>query len=313
MPLDPQVAAHYAAQRAASDVFRAASITDIRKNADLTYNDRKKSPPVFAVEDTAVPGPCGGIPIRIYTPGDRGPYPVLLYYHGGGFVMHNIASHDSLCRQLCNVCGCVVVNVGYRLAPEDPYPACMEDGYTVLQWVHDNGALRGMDPARIALAGDSAGANISAVVSLLARDRLGPEIGLQVLCYGCYGCLADQDSASMQAFSKGGYVLSREFLDLIPKLYVQDRTGPEDPYLNPGCAADLTKLPRTYVITAEYDPLRDDGEAFAGRLREAGNDVTLERVPGMMHGFLLLWEEFDRARLVIDGIGRMVKDTFRCP
>ena len=312
MPLDPQVAAHYAAQRATGDITQPISIEEIRANADRIYNGKSRSPQVFDVQDTVIPGPCGGVPVRIYTPGEEDGYPALIYFHGGGFIMHNIASHDSLCRQLCKVCGCVVVNVGYRLAPEHPYPACMEDGYTALQWVHDNAARWRMDRTRIALAGDSAGANISAVVSLLARDRHGPDVKLQILCYGSGGCLSDEKSESMQAFSGGGYVLSKAFMSMAFQLYTQGKAEPEDPYLNPGRAKNLSGLPKSYVITAEYDPLRDGGEAFAKRLLEAGNDVTLFRVPGMMHGFLLLWEEFDRAQRVIDSIGTMVKETFSC-
>lgn len=311
MPIDPQVSAYYAREGSAASGSEMPSLQAIRDNADRKYNDKKQFPPVFAVEDAVIPGPCGGIPVRIYTPGDRGPYPVLIFYHGGGFIMHNIASHDSLCRQLCNVCGCVIVNTGYRLAPENPYPACMEDGYTVLCWVHDNAELWNIDSTRIALVGDSAGASISAVVSLLSRDRGGPKIKLQILCYGPAGCLSEDESESMKSFSCG-YVLSREFMAMSQQLYTQGKTNPKDPYLNPGQAEDLSGLPKTYTITAEYDPLRDDGEEFARRLRKAGNDVAVYRVPGLMHGFLLLWEEFDRARSVIDDISKMVKNTFLC-
>jgi len=311
MPVDPQVCAYYARTSSATEGFETFSLQAVRENADRKYNDQRKFPPVFAVEDDVIPGPCGGIPVRIYTPGDQGPYAVLIYYHGGGFVMHNIASHDSLCRKLCSDCGCVVVNVGYRLAPENPYPACMEDGYTALLWVHDHVGQWGGDPTKIALAGDSAGANISEVVSLLARDRRGPKIGLQILCYGPAGSLSDEESESMRTLSGGGYVLSKEFMALVRQLFTQGKADPADPYLNPGQAKDLSGLPKTYTITAEYDPLRDDGEAFAKQLQAAGNDVTLYRVPGMMHGFLLLWEEFDRAREVIGGIAKMMRETFR--
>lgn len=310
MPLDPQVAAYYRRQAPMTANAESLSLEALRENADRKYHDRRKFPPVFSVADMAVPGPAGGIPLRVYRPEAGGALPVLLFFHGGGFVMHNIASHDSLCRRLCNVCGCAVFNVGYRLAPEFPYPAALEDAYTALQWIHGNAEALEVDAARIALAGDSAGATISAALSLLARDRRGPGIALQVLCYGPAGCRGSGETASMQAFSGGGYVLTREFLALSQTLYTPGITDLSDPYLNPGQAPDLSGLPRTYLVTAEYDPLRDDGELFAQRLREAGNDVTQYRAAGLMHGFLLLWEEFDRANAVIDRIGRQVRDAF---
>lgn len=311
MPLDPQVAAHYASQASAASSDGAFRIEDLRLNADLVYNDSRKFPSVFRVEDFSVPCSWGDVPVRVYTPGAEGPYPVLIYYHGGGFIMHNIQSHDSLCRRLCNVSGCAVVNVGYRLAPEAPYPAAVEDSYAALQWVYEHSEQLGIDPARIAVAGDSAGAALSAVMSLLSRDRGGPAISGQVLCYGIAGCLSNEESASMQELGHGGYVLTTEFIDLCMRSYHGENADEDDPYLNPGRAKDLSKLPKTYLITAEYDPLRDDGEAFGQRLKAAGNEVTFLRAPGMMHGFLLLWEKFDRSREIIDSIGAWLKELFR--
>ncbi len=268
--------------------------------------------------------------------------PLMLYFHGGGFIMHNIASHDSLCRKLALECGCAVVSVGYRLAPEYKYPACMEDGFDVLLWAHHNAAALGCDPGKIILAGDSAGASISAVLSLLIRDlrrtaeRLPaggrqnglssgasrqdavpaagsisvgdlPVVGLQILCYGPAGCIPDDESPSVRLFGQGGYVLPRTMLDWCMEQYLPKDADPLDPCLNPGRAADLTGLPPTLCITAECDPLRDDGEAFARRLKDAGNAVTLYRAPGMMHGFLLYWHKFDRALDVIRRIAEEVR------
>lgn len=233
----------------------------------------------------------------------------MIYYHGGGFVIHNIASHDSLCRKLSLECGCAVVSVGYRLAPEYPFPAYMEDSYTAMQWVYDNAARLGLDHTRIALAGDSAGAYISAAVSLLARDRNGPKISLQILCYGGSGILANEDSESFKNLINNNPVLSSAFMEFVERS--KGGKGYEDnPYLNPGRAKDLSNLPKTFSINSENDPLRDDGEAFALALRAAGNDVIMERVPGVYHGFLLLWEEFDISKKVISSIATIVKETF---
>lgn len=310
MPVDPQVAAHYGAVKAVSGNPRPISIQEIRLNADKVYNDHKKFPPVYAVEDLSIPCPWGSLPLRLYRPSSADGLPVLIYFHGGGFCIHNIASHDSLCRKLALECGCAVFNVGYRLAPEDPFPACMEDGYTALDWVFHNAPSLHLDATRIAVAGDSAGASISAVVSLLSRDRNGPKISLQVLAYGSGGILSNEESPSYQELIDNNPVLSRAFVSSVFDAYAGTAAS-NNLYLNPGKAQDLTMLPRTFSITAEYDPLRDDGEAFAHALEQAGNHVRLFRVPGVYHGFLMLWEKFDIAQLVIQEIAKEVKDTFQ--
>lgn len=309
MPVDPQVAAHYAAVKAVGGNPIPMSIQEIRVNADNIYNDHSKFPPVHAAEDFSIPCPWGSLPVRCYRPGAAGHLPVLIFFHGGGFCIHNIASHDSLCRKLALECGCAVFNVGYRLAPEHPFPACMEDGYTALDWIFHNASSLGVDASRIAVAGDSAGASISAVVSLLSRDRNGPKVSLQILAYGGSGILPDAESESYQAFIDHNPVLSRAFTSSVFTAYAGD-ADPGNPYLNPGRAKNLSDLPRTFTITAEYDPLRDDGEAFAAALKNAGNRVRLLRVPGVYHGFLLLWEKFDAAQQVIREIGEEVRDTF---
>lgn len=353
MSLDPQVAAFYGS-RLKDAPGRPLSVEQARRDADAVFNDKESwRLPVFSVEDQIVPACIGEpvqqafpVPIRIYTPfgpvasasaADLDltahgtiikPLPMMLYFHGGGFVMHNIASHDLLCRKLALTCGCLVLSVGYRLAPEHPWPACMEDGWTVLMWAHQHGAGLGGDPRKLILAGDSAGASISAVLSLMVRDRRRhclssikldqtgfppsdqPQIGLQLLCYGPAGCIADDASESVRLFGQGGFVLPRTMMDWCMKQYIPPTADPENPYLNPGREPDLTDLPPTFSITAEYDPLRDDGEAFSRRLAEAGNQSKLYRAPGMMHGFLLYWYRFDRAKEVISRISDEIRRTF---
>ncbi len=311
MSIDPQVLAHYEKKRAvAATATPAVTIEDIRKGADATYNDSKHWPPVAKVEDRTVPCFWGGMPVRVYSPGEEGPYPVLIYFHGGGFVLHNIASHDSLCRALCNETGAVVVNVGYRLAPEAKWPAWLEDGYAALDWVYDNADRLNADRTRIALAGDSAGAMISASVSLMARDRRGPKVGLQILAYGASCGLSEEESESYRTLIDNNYVLSRSFIQLMHDCSDASAEAADSVYANPGRAADLTNLPKTFSLNAEYDPLRDDGEEFARRLRAAGNDVISWRVPGMMHGFLLLYDTFDTAGFAVKEIGRVFRETF---
>ena len=310
MPIDPQVLAHYEAKKAAAaSATPASTIDDIRKGVDAIYNDSRQWPPVAKTEDRTIPCFWGGLPVRVYHPGEEGPYPVLLYFHGGGFMIHNIASHDSLCRALCNETGAVVVNVGYRLAPEAKWPAWNEDGYAALEWVYDNADLLNADRTHIALAGDSAGAMISASVSLMARDRRGPKVGLQILAYGASCGLTEDESESFRTLVDNNYVLSRPFLSMM-ETYSGADAHRYDAYTNPGRAKDLSNMPKTFSLNAEYDPLRDDGEEFARRLRAAGNDVIAWRVPGMMHGFLLLYDKFDTAGFAVKEIGRVFRETF---
>lgn len=291
---------------------------------------------------------------------NRQPLPLMLYFHGGGFIMHNIASHDTLCRALADRCGCLVLSVGYRLAPEHPYPACIADGFSALMWAFEHAAKLGGDPHKLILAGDSAGATISASLNLMLRDlrrktaastaetlaiaaadrphtaqrtqlpqqsmprQALPEISLQILCYGSMGCIPAEESDSVQLFGSGGYVLPKPMMDWCMSLYAPNSVSPnaggtsaalsepfsgfmQDPYLNPGQAADLTDLPPTLSITTECDPLRDDGEAFASRLSAAGNQVIQYRAPGMMHGFLLYWHKFDRTAEVFDLMADIIR------
>lgn len=332
MPLDPQVAAFYENKKKeqengkAKDGFPSVtsfSVKTMRKEADASFNDKQEILPIHFWEDREVwlapveTGQTGHaasvfspdpIPVRIYKPGEGKDYPVLLYFHGGGFIMHNIASHDALCRKLAISCNSIVVSVQYRLAPEHPYPACIQDAWTVLNWTFRNAPSFGGDPRRIFTGGDSAGATISAALGLLSRDAGGPPIRLQMLFYGSFGCIPDETSPSVKAFGGGEYVLPRPMLDFCMKQYVPRDADPTDPYLYPGRAPFLHGLPPTICVTAEYDPLRDDGEAFARLLSESGNSVTWIRMDGMMHGFLLYWHKFDRANALLEQLGEKAAD-----
>jgi acetyl esterase len=251
--------------------------------------------PVRKVEDRTVPGPAGDIPIRVYWPEGEGPFPVLVFFHGGGFVLCSLETHDGQCRALANRAGCVVVSVDYRLAPEHPFPAAPEDCYAVTEWVAAHAARLDADPARLAVAGDSAGGNLAAVVALMARDRSGPALRFQLLVYPVTN--HDFETLSYRENAEG-YFLTTNTMKWFWGHYLADVADGSNPYASPLRAEDLSGLPPGFCITAGYDPLRDEGEAYAERLRAAGVSCPTERFPGMFHGFFgmqALLDEADRA------------------
>jgi acetyl esterase len=248
---------------------------------------------VALVENRTIPGPAGPIPVRVYTPLGRGPFPGLVYFHGGGFVLCSLDSHDGLCRSLANAASSVVVSVDYRLAPEHPYPAAPEDCYAATQWVAKNGAELGIDVTRLAIGGDSAGGNLTAVTALRARDRGGPALRFQLLVYPVTDCAFDTASYRENA---EGYFLTTGMMRWFWQKYLADPVQGGEAYASPLRAANLANLPPGLCITAGYDPLRDEGEAYAARLREAGVGVRPSRDPGVFHGFLSMTGQLDKAR-----------------
>ena len=248
--------------------------------------------PLAEVVTTEIPGPGGPIPIRIYRASLNENQPGIVYFHGGGFVLGNLDSHDGTCRRLCMNIGCTVVSVDYRLAPESLYPAAVDDSYAATQWVATNAKTLKIDPARIAVAGDSAGGNLAAVVALIARDRGTPKLCHQLLTYP----VTDMAFTSESYTSNGnGYFLTKDMMAWFGTQYVPPGHNVEDPLLSPIYAADLSKLPPATVITAEYDPLRDEGEAYAKRLQDAGVPTRLLRFDGVIHGFFSMNGAIDQA------------------
>ena len=242
--------------------------------------------PMRAVEDRVVAGPGGDLPVRIYMPNGAsvgGPDPGIVFFHGGGWVIMSIESHDRMARRLADDAGAVVVSVDYRLAPEHKFPAAADDCYAATQWVAANAASLGIDPARLAVAGDSAGGNLAAVVALMARDRSGPAIAFQLLVYPVTG--TPWDGRRSYVDNGDGYVLTRLWMEWFTNHYARTDADRTDPYLAPLAAADLSGLPPAHVITAEFDPLRDEGEAYAARLTAAGVPTTSTRYAGQIHGF----------------------------
>jgi acetyl esterase len=249
--------------------------------------------PVARVEERTLPGPAGDVPVRIYTPEGEGPFPVLVYFHGGGFVLCDLDTHDGTCRSLARGAGCVVVSVDYRLAPEHPFPAGPEDCYAATRWVAERASELGVDASRLAVGGDSAGGNLAAVVSLLAAERGGPSLRFALLVYPVTNCDFSTESYRENA---EGYFLTTDMMKWFWEQYLSDPRDGEKPHASPLRAPDLSAHPPAHVVTAGYDPLRDEGEAFATRLREAGVDVTARRYDGMFHGFFAMTAALDVAQ-----------------
>jgi len=220
------------------------------------------------VEDDLVPGPLGGIPLRWYRPSPEAGLPVALYFHGGGWAVDDLDTHDHLCRRLASRSQAVVVSVAYRRGPEHPYPAAVEDAYAATQWVAAAGRERGADPARLAVAGDSAGGNLATVATLLCRDRRGPAVRFQALAYP----VTDYWQAGRASYDQyaEGYTLSRDFMKWTFQQYLPDSFDRADPYLFPLRAADLSGLPAALIVTAEFDPLRDEGTRVCGASPRGG-------------------------------------------
>ena len=263
--------------------------------------------PIHGVEDRRIPGPGGDIPIRIYTPEGDGPLPLLVFFHGGGWVIGSIATHDGLCRQLANAAGCIVVSVDYRLAPEHAFPAAAEDAYAATRWVGENAGTIGGDATRIAVGGDSAGGNLTAVVALMARDRGGPRLVFQLLVYPVTD--APSDNASYRENGKD-YFLTTAQMEWFWRLYVGSAPNLDDPYLCPLRAKNLDRLPPALVVTAEHDPLRDEGEAFARRLDEAGVAARAKRYAGVFHGFFAMGSLLGRGREATDDAAAALRSAF---
>ena len=238
--------------------------------------------PVGYVRDLKVPGAAGPLPARHYIPAEPpGPQPLLVFYHGGGFVLGDLDTHDRTCRLLCQHTGAHVLSVDYRLAPEHPFPAAIEDGRAALRWAVENAAGLGADPARVAVAGDSAGGNIAAVVSWQAAHDGGPPPAVQVLIYPATDVA--ERTRSHELFGEG-FLLTRKQLDWFEATYVAgaDRA---DPRLSVLRAGGLGAVAPAVVVTAGFDPLRDEGEAYAAALRAAGVPVVHRRFAGLIHGF----------------------------
>ncbi|MFI0408717.1 alpha/beta hydrolase [Actinomadura sp. 3N508] len=293
-----------------------ASWTDLRQGAEPTIEEMRAevglaSPAVRRelplVRDVAVPGPGGSVPVRVYRPEPpgRGALPAIVYLHGGGWVLGSVDSVDALCRELAAGTGCTVLNVGYRLAPEHPFPAAVDDAWAVVASAAREPGRWGVRPGAVAVAGDSAGGNLAAVVALLARDR-GVRLVHQLLVYPVTDTAMDTPSWRRYAT---GYGLDAATLARFMTLY-RGGADPSDPGLAPLRAPDLAGVAPATVITAEYDILRDEAEAYARRLGAAGVPVELRRHDGVVHAFFLLPEIFDAGAEAIEFAVRRLRAAF---
>ncbi|WP_333648543.1 alpha/beta hydrolase [Candidatus Binatus sp.] len=294
--LDPQMKIILDAFNAAGPMFlRAETAEQARAKLRALIEANLTPPPaIYRVEDRHIPGADGQIAARVYTPEGSPPMGVLVYFHGGGWMLGDLESHDYLCRALANGAGCVVVSIDYRLAPEHVFPAGAEDCYAATKWVAENAAALGADPARLAVGGDSAGGNLAAVVSMMARDRGGPAISFQLLFYPVTDCALD--TPSQKEFAADGYALSRADMEWFWKNYLDPSAEKNNPYACPLRAKNLKGLPTALILTASHDPLRDEGERFAERLIGAGVKVTCTRYEGVTHAFVSLADALDKGK-----------------
>jgi acetyl esterase len=265
-----------------------------------------KDVPIGRIDNGTWPGPAGALAYRSYTPIEAAgePLPALVYFHGGGFVIGDLDTHEGLCRLFANASGCRVISVEYRLAPEHKFPAAVEDAYAAASWAAEHGRELGIDPGRIAIGGDSAGANLSAVVCQLAKERGGPRLALQLLLYP--GTNSADETASRRALAEG-YLLEKKSMEWFFQQYVEPGTDPNDPRISPLLAPDVSGLPPAHIHTAEFDPLVDEGEAYAKKLAAAGVPVEYTCHPGMIHHFFCLAGAIPYARTAIANAGAAVR------
>lgn len=270
----------------------------------VTWVQNRDPPSVGSTVDRSIPGPARDLGARLYLPDADGPFPTVVFFHGGGFVFGSIGTHDWLCRHLTRESGCAVLSVDYRLAPEHPFPAAVEDAYAAVEWVAANpAAVDGT--GNIAVAGDSAGGTLAAVVSLMAAERDGPEIAHQALCYPGVGIEEDQPSVREHA----GIILSEADMEWFNDCYYVNDIHRRNPYADPTNAADVSGVASATVITAGFDPLRDGGKAYAEQLVGDGVSTHYENYEGMVHGFMT-FRNIDRTHDAIAGIAADLADAF---
>ena len=264
---------------------------------------------VSKVEDAKITGPAGPIPIKIYTPEGKGPFPIFVYIHGGGWVLGNIPMGDNFCRAIANKSSCVVVSVEYRLSPEHKFPAAVDDSYAAVEWVAGNANRINGDSARVAVGGDSAGGNLSAVVSLKARDKGRKFPIYQVLIYPPTD-LSEHTTNSIKECSEGYYLTGADMIWFGDQYFEkgQDRRVPD---ASPLLAPDLSNLPPALIITAGFDPLRDEGEAYGERLKKAGVPAKVSRYSGMIHGFITMDGVIDKSKDAASEIAANLREAFQ--
>ena len=266
---------------------------------------------IAGVREQTIDGPSDQLRIRIYTPHGAGPFPLLVFFHGSGFVLCSLDTHDGMCRNLCAGAGCVVASVDYRLAPEHKFPAGLEDCLHATRWVALHAGQLGGDPSRIVVGGDSAGGNMAAVTAIRVRDEGGPALCGQLLLYP----VTDYHTPGTPSYEENaeGYGLTRDTMKWFWAHYLRDPPEGTNPHASPLLAPDLSSLPPALVITAEYDPLRDEGEIYAKKLRTAGVPTALSRYDGVNHGFMFWVGIVDKADAAMNEACEWLRDLFAGP
>lgn len=304
MPINPQAKAFLdQAVAAGAPPLNSLPVAEARQALKSLFVPEQKEA-ISKIEDRQIPGPSGHkIPVRIYTPAGTAPFPLLVFFHGGGWVLGDIESHDGTSRELANKASCIVISVDYRLAPEHKFPAAPEDCYAATKWVALNAASFGGDPTRIAVGGDSAGGNLAAAVAQMAADRGAPGLVHQLLIYPVTNYAFDTPSYRANG---EGYLLTQELMQWFWKQYLATDEDGKNAYASPIQARELRRVAPAFVITAEFDPLRDEGEAYAARLKEAGVPVEAKRYDGAIHGFFNLGHIMDQGKQVMaDAVVRL--------
>ncbi|HVP84699.1 MAG TPA: alpha/beta hydrolase [Rhizomicrobium sp.] len=264
-----------------------------------------KDVPIGKTENISIPGPAGDIPARIYSPVAAGSdaQPTLVFFHGGGWVIGDLETHDGLCRMFANEGGLKVIAVDYRRAPENPFPAAIEDAFAAVSWIEANAAKLGVDPNSIAVGGDSAGGGLSASLAQMAKTEGAPHIGFQLLMFPVTH--VGGDTPSLHDFAKG-YFLETETLEWFYKCYAPNADDRNDPRASPLLAEDVSGLPDAYVMLAGYDPLHDEGLRYAEKLRGAGAAVTVADYPDLVHDFIYMQAVLPQAHAAVSAAAKAV-------
>ena len=305
MPLAPE----YQAMLAEMSAQEGPALTDLSPpEARALYRLMRPVNPDIAVgriEDRRIPGPAGDIPVRIYTPVGDGPFPVYVNLHGGGWVIGDLETADAVCRDICRTTPCVVVSVDYRLAPEHPFPAAVDDSFAATEWVAGHMAEIGGN-GRLAIGGESAGSNLATVVCQQARDQEGPAIHFQLLLYPVTDC--DLERGSYQA-NGSGYLLETTTMRWFWEHYCPNPADRQKPAASPLRAHRLSGLPPALVVTAEFDPLRDEGEAYAAAITAAGGVADVVRYDGLVHDFFATAQVFQSSRVGFEHACRILREA----
>lgn len=305
MPLVPELQAFLAqippapSERPSIEQMRALAVAN---SAQLP----RRPTSIAGTREIMVPGPASELPARVYTPLGVGSFPLVVYFHGGGFVAYNLDTHDQVCRELCTGTGAVVVSVEYRLAPEFRFPHPTDDAYAAVKWLGEHAAELGADAGRMAVAGDSAGASLSLAAALQVQGGSGPELAALLLIYPVAD-MSGQTEYLSRSENGQGYFLTSEAMQLFGAMYLNTPEDALHPHVSPLHSAPLAGLPPTLVLTAEYDPLRDEGHALAKKLQDQGVDTTYRPGPGLIHGFANMTGFVPAAAQIMDDAAAWLK------